>query len=132
MDVLVDSTIWSLALRRRSPDFVHAGALDRLIVAHQVRMIGPIRQECLSGIANFQTFQHLQERLRDFPDEPLVREDHERAAVMYNICRSRGVQGSHTDFLICAVAERLKLEIYTTDADFNAYAAHIPARRYHP
>jgi len=52
MPVLVDGSVWSLALRRSAPDQTHQSALNRLIVAGEVRIIGPIRQECLSGIAN--------------------------------------------------------------------------------
>ncbi|MDQ7017253.1 MAG: hypothetical protein Q9N68_12845 [Gammaproteobacteria bacterium] len=43
-----------------------------------------------------------------------------------NLCRSKGVQGSHTDFLICAVAMRKKFKIYTVDEDFRHYAKHMP------
>jgi hypothetical protein len=132
MEVLVDSCVWSVAIRRRSPEIVHRRAVERLIADSGVRIIGPIRQECLSGVADPAQYAHLRDFFRTFPDIPLVRDDHELAASFYNTCRSHGVQGSHTDFLICAVAERLELKIYTTDADFNAYAAHIPIRRYRP
>ncbi|PYR75773.1 MAG: hypothetical protein DMF86_14380 [Acidobacteria bacterium] len=59
-------------------------------------------------------------------DEPLDTADFERAAEHFNTCRARGVQGSNTDFLICAVAERRKLPILTNDADFSRVAAILP------
>ncbi|MEM7556386.1 MAG: hypothetical protein AAF378_20260 [Cyanobacteria bacterium P01_A01_bin.84] len=47
-----------------------------------------------------------------------------------NICRRQGIQGSHTDFLICAVATRLKMQIYTSDKDFSYYSKHLPISLY--
>jgi predicted nucleic acid-binding protein len=130
MAVLVDSSIWSLTLRRRAPDDVHQKSLAALITAHRVRIIGPIRQECLSGIADPNHYASVRERLRQFVDLVLARDDHELAAAFFNTCRSKGIQGSHTDFLICAVADRLRLSIYTTGADFDRYALHIPIKRH--
>jgi predicted nucleic acid-binding protein len=126
MNVLVDTPIWSAALRRRAASPKHAHALTQLIAASRTRIIGPIRQELLSGIAHRPTFEQIRDHLRLFPDIPLLQEDHERAAEFYNLCRARGLQGSHTDFLICAVADRLSLGLYTDDADFSNYARHIP------
>jgi predicted nucleic acid-binding protein len=52
--------------------------------------------------------------------------DFERAAEHFKTCRAQGVQGSNTDFLICAAAERRNLPILTTDADFTRFAAILP------
>ena len=57
-------------------------------------------------------------------------DDYIQAAEFYNICRKNGVQGSHIDFLICAVAVRLSVEIYTTDKDFLNYQKHLPIKLY--
>jgi predicted nucleic acid-binding protein len=91
-----------------------------------VAMIGAIRQELLSGIRTQASFERLRDHLRPFPDESLGAPDFERAAEHINTCRSHGVQGSNTDFLLCAVAERRKLPILTTDADFARVAAILP------
>jgi predicted nucleic acid-binding protein len=64
--------------------------------------------------------------LRPYPDEPLETGDFERAAEHFNTCRARGLPGSNSDFLICAVAERRKLPILTTDADFVRFAKVLP------
>jgi predicted nucleic acid-binding protein len=130
MAVLVDSSIWSLTLRRRAPDEVHQKSLAALIAAHRVRIIGPIRQECLSGIADPNHYASVRDHLRQFLDLALERDDHELAASFFNTCRSIGIRGSHTDFVICAVADRLGLSVYTTDADFDRYALHIPIKRH--
>ena len=129
MSVLVDTSVWSLALRRRtSRASRHANTLRQLIEDGRVRLIGPIRQELLSGIAQGKQFERLKEDLAAFPDEPIGTVDYETAAAMFNTCRGKGVQGSHTDFLICAVASRLGDEIYTTDADFKRYANQLPIK----
>ena len=129
MTALVDTPVWSAAFRRRieGPDR-EAGELRELIREGGVRIIGAVRQEVLSGIREPGQFERLRERLRDFPDLVLDEADHERAAEMYNTCRAKGVQGSNTDFLICAVAERRDMPILTTDGDFTHFAKHIPIR----
>jgi len=71
-------------------------------------------------------FIALRDRLRAFPDERLETEDFARAAEHFNTCRARGIQGSNTAFLICAVAERRGVPILTTDADFTRYAMVLP------
>lgn len=130
MSVLVDTVIWSQALRRRrdAADDQQVDVLRRMIEQGQVRMVGPIRQELLSGIAHTEQFDRLQVTLAAFPDEPIVTGDYESAARMFNTCRAKGVQGSHTDFLICAVASRLGDAIFTADADFARYAEHLPIK----
>ena len=129
MKVVVDTSVWSLALRRRSAVADIATArLSRLIVDGRVVMLGPVRQELLSGIRDRGVFDSLRERLRGFSDIALDAEDHETAADFINTCRRRGVQGSNTDFLICAAADRRGCSILTTDRDFGAFAAHLPVR----
>lgn len=92
----------------------------------KVGRIGPIRQELLSGIRNEDQFKRLENRLSAFPDVPLHSEDYVEAARYFNRCRSQGIQGSNTDFLICAVAVRHDLAIYTKDQDFLLFAKVLP------
>src|SRR5947199_9265564 len=82
-----------------------------------VEIIGPIRQELLSGIREHLQFERVREHLRRFPDLQITTDDYEEAASFYNRCRSKGIQGSATDFLICAVAIRTDLVIFTDDRD---------------
>lgn len=126
MKVLVDTSVWSLALRRRAPAHEAADELRRLIAHGRAGLIGPVRQEILSGVRDTAGFTRLRDHLRAFPDEAIERADHERAAEHFNTCRNAGVQGSNTDFLICAVAERHAMPILTTDADFTRYASLLP------
>jgi predicted nucleic acid-binding protein len=127
MKVLVDTSVWSLALRRHR-GVIHPAVqeLRSLIDEGRVAMIGPIRQELLSGIRAPEAFERLRDHLRPFADEPLETADFERAAEDFNLCRARGVQGSNTDFLICAAAARRKMPILTTDADFVRFALVLP------
>ena len=123
MKVLVDTSVWSLALRRRRPERQAAVAaeLARLIAEFEVAIIGPIRQELLSGIREEKQYLVLQEKLRAFPDLRLETADYEMAARFFNECRAKGVQGSNTDFLLCAVSVLRGMTIFTTDKDFDAY-----------
>jgi predicted nucleic acid-binding protein len=127
----VDTNIWSLALRR-SPQHVHASDVERisrfqdLIRDERVKMIGPIRQELLSGIREQPRFERIRKQLRAFPDELLTTQDYEGAAEHSNRCRSRGISGGTTDYLICAVAIARGWQVFTSDADFRVYASVLP------
>jgi predicted nucleic acid-binding protein len=126
MKVIVDTSVWSLALRRGVSEFLApVQELRHLIRDHRVQMLGPIRQEVLSGIRSEIQFTKLKKHLESFPDLPILTEDYVTAAQFFNRCRSEGVQGSNTDFLICAVAVRNRFSIYTTDKDFELFSKHL-------
>jgi predicted nucleic acid-binding protein len=131
--VLVDTPVWSLALRRHSPAAdSHVAEMTHLVQEGRVGIVGPIRQEILSGIRDRVAFDRLRDHLHAFPDEPLRTADYERAAEHFNACRAIGLQGSNTDFLLCAIAERCTMPILTTDADFARYAKVLPIRLHTP
>ena len=130
MKVLVDTSVWSLAFRRRAPADASVEVLRRLITAGRAAIVGPIRQEILSGIRDGKVFERLRDQLASFPDEPIVTADYERAAEFFNACRRRGLQGSNTDFLLCAVANRHRMPLLTTDDDFAHYAGVVPLTLY--
>jgi predicted nucleic acid-binding protein len=128
MKVLVDTSVWSLALRRRSPSHPSVEELRGLITAGRAAMVGPVRQEVLSGIRDGTAFERLRDHLSAFPDERITTTDYERAAEFFNRCRATGLQGSSTDFLLCAVAIRGQMPLLTTDGDFSRYAKVLPLR----
>jgi predicted nucleic acid-binding protein len=128
MKVLVDMCIWSQVLRHKSPDAELAGKLRELIRNAQVAIIGPIRQELLSGIPQSKQFEQLKEFLSAFEDIMLRNEHFEKAAEYCNICRRKGIQGSTIDFLICAVAFIENLVIFTVDKDFANYKKYLPLK----
>jgi predicted nucleic acid-binding protein len=96
--------------------------MAELVEEGRVVLIGPIRQEILSGVADPRQFDRLRNHLRAFTDEPLVLRDYEEAARCHNDCRAAGVAGSPIDFLICAVARVRRLAIFTVDRDFQLYS----------
>jgi hypothetical protein len=71
--VLVDTSIWSLALRRGQAVSPEAGELGRLVAEGLVEIIGPIRQEILSGISQPRQFEMLRSQMEAFEDLPLSR-----------------------------------------------------------
>jgi len=116
MMVLVDTPIWWLALRRsisalNPREQILTAALRELIRDRRAKLIGPVRQELLSGIRLESTFQHLRDQLRAFDEPGLEVGDYEQAAHFNNQCRSRGIAGSPADFIICAAALRRDWQI---------------------
>ena len=131
MKVIVDTSIWSLALRRgKSQDTSILIELESLISDFRVQLIGPIRQELLSGIKSDEQFNSLKRYLSSFPDYQIQSEDFVLAAQFFNQCRSKGIQGSNTDFLICAIAVNNNWQIYTSDQDFTHFQKIIPIQLY--
>jgi len=137
MNTLVDTSVWSLALRRRPRDLT---AAERLIVDELVdltregraHIIGVIRQELLSGIKAAPQDQKLRAALRAFPDEPIETSDYEAAAKASNDFRSRGIAASVVDALICQIALARQWSVFTTDPDFKAYAKVLPIKLHVP
>jgi len=105
--------------------------LRSLIEEDRVQLPGVVRQEVLSGIKHPEQFKKIRVLLRPFPDEPLDIEDYEIAARANNTCRTKGVALSVVDALICAIALRKELPIFTTDIDFKHYA-RVLALKLHP
>lgn len=166
MQVLVDTSVWSLVLRRnpstaglvssatgsdaapgsaehsaehsaaavaaRLVALAAATALRDLVADGRAAMLGVIRQELLCGIKSTRQFVQLRNALQGFVDISLRSTDHELAAEFFNTCRSCGVQGSNTDFLICAVASARQMPILSTDQDFDLYQQHLPIQLWKP
>jgi len=129
--VLVDTPIWSYALRSNCKGFEkQVSKLESLIFDQRVLIMGPIRQEVLSGYSDMRQFEKLREKLSYFENVPIAEADYVEAARLSNLCRQKGIQGSHTDFLICAVSIRLEAEIFTSDQDFSFYQKHIPIKQH--
>ena len=133
MPVLVDTSVWSL-LFRRDQDKLNAQqrsaveTLRSLIAEKRVKVIGPIRQELLSGIRNTDQFERLRHRFRAFEDEELTTADYEFAALISCKCRTLGISTSAIDSLICSIASSRDWEIFTFDEDFRHYSKAVPVR----
>jgi predicted nucleic acid-binding protein len=137
VNVLVDTSVWSLALRRKARDL---NANERRIVAEltelvgegRARITGIIRQELLSGIRFPAQFEKLRTEIAAFPDEAVQTADHESAAESSNTCRARGIAVSVVDALLCAIALKRGWSIFTTDPDFSHYARVVAFELHRP
>ena len=133
MKIIVDTCIWSLALRRNTvTDNLYVEELKNLIEEIRVQFIGPIRQELLSGIKSKKQFNTLKLHLEAFEDIELEAKDYALAAEYFNAARKKGIQGSNTDFLICAISSRHKMPILTTDKDFTNFQSIFPVSLHVP
>jgi predicted nucleic acid-binding protein len=131
MNVLVDTSVWSLALRRKRENLDDnerrlVMELSELIREGRAKLVGLVRQELLSGIKSIEQYEKLRLYLRAFPDERIDTSDHEEAAKAGNRCRTKGIVVSIVDVLLCAVTVRRDWSIFTTDPDFSHYATVLP------
>lgn len=131
--ILVDTPVWSLALRRKAADLAPAERhltrlLHQMIDEGRVELLGSVRQELLSGLREEAQFRRLRDFLRDFPDTAVATVDYEEAARAANQCRRAGISTSPADMLVCAIALRHDWEIFTTDRDFTHYGSVLKIR----
>lgn len=137
MMVLVDTPVWSLALRRRAVDLgseerLLTQALYELVREGRVQLLGATRQEVLSGIRDESQFRRIRNDLRAFDDISLGVSDYEEAAHMSNKCRGAGIAGTAVDMLICSVSVHHGWQIFSTDRDFTHYAEVLPIQMFSP
>jgi predicted nucleic acid-binding protein len=131
LNVLVDTSVWSLALRRNAAQLSGAekllvAELSELIREGRARMVGLVRQELLSGIRAAEQYEKLRLHLASFPDERIETSDYGHAARAGNQCRAKGIVVSIVDVFLCAAAMRRDWAIFTTDPDFTRYAKVLP------
>lgn len=127
MKVIVDTSVWSLALRsdQKVNNSHHVALFRELITDGRVVLLGVVRQEILSGIRQPHQYNQLKNYLSGFPHLELDIKDYEVAAEFYNTCRHQGVKGANTDFLICAAAVRRNYSILSTKKDFDNFSQYI-------
>ncbi|MBK8801168.1 MAG: PIN domain-containing protein [Fibrobacteres bacterium] len=120
--VLVDTNIWSTFFRRNKPeDQKLRSNLEMLMQENRISMIGPVRQEILTGIRDYSKFLLLKEYLQAFDDEPITTEAFEYAAKVANECMKNGIAISSGDAIIVSMIALHGFEIYTNDQDFARY-----------
>ncbi len=129
--ILVDSSVWSLALRRRRADLhplerALTFTLRDLIIEGNTAIIGPVRQEVLSGISSEPAYRNVRLQLMAIPDLPLDNAIWELAAEFFNTCRTGGIAAEAIDMTICAASSTHNTPIFTIDPDFSHYAKHLP------
>jgi predicted nucleic acid-binding protein len=129
VNIVVDTSVWSLLLRReqRNEENVFLKRLrDHLQSEDIIHLVGPVLQELLDGIKHQKQFDLLVEYLEPFPLIQCIRTDFVTAARLKNICRNKGIQASSIDFLIASVCVNRKYPLLTSDNDFGLIANHFP------
>ena len=128
MSAIVDTSVWSHALRRTTPTTdPQAAKLAELLRQRQpVALLGVILQELLQGIRDAATFERIEAYMEPFPMIELTRRDYVAAARLGNLCRSKGVQVSVVDSLIAAACVEHDCALLTCDQDFQHIARFCP------
>jgi hypothetical protein len=125
--ILVDTSVWSLALRRDAPPAMpEVARLKDALVAGEVVTTGLILQELLQGLGGPRARAQIVARFAALPLLMPDREDHVQAADVRNRCRRAGVQLGTIDALIAQLCLRHQLTLLTTDRDFSHAARHVP------
>jgi predicted nucleic acid-binding protein len=137
LSTVVDTSVWSFSLRRKPADLNQTeraivNELTQLIAEDEVRLLGIVRQEILSGIRAPAQFEKLRSVLRAFPDTEVGLPDYESAAQTSNQFQTKGITISVVDALICAVALNRDWTIFTTDSDFKRFAKSLSIRLHAP
>jgi predicted nucleic acid-binding protein len=133
LSVFVDTSVWSLLLRRERPEDVRqVGALIyALEIGECVVTTGFVLQELLQGFSGLRAFDQIVERFSALPLLMPDRDDHVGAAALRNLCRERGVQLGTIDALLSRLRARHELTLLTTDPQFGFVAKLCPLRIWH-
>jgi predicted nucleic acid-binding protein len=126
MTLLVDTSVWSLALRRDPPLVVpQVTALRQALEAEDIVVTtGLVLQELLQGFARPSAREDIIEHFAALPMVTPNREDHIAAAQLRNTCRRAGIQMGTIDALLAQLCIHHGLTLLTTDKDFSHAALH--------
>ncbi|MFU8887925.1 MAG: PIN domain-containing protein [Trueperaceae bacterium] len=127
MNLFVDTSVWSLALRRDAPVAAPevAALREALLGAQLVVTTGVVVQELLQGFAGP---SRLVERLTALDIVHPDLDDHVEAAEIRNACRRRGVQIGTIDALLIHSCRRHDLVLLSTDGDFRSARVRVAFR----
>lgn len=130
MRIFVDTSVWSLALRRDRPgESPHVERLDSALGGDDsVFVTGIVLQEILQGFAGPKARDRIIEAFSALPLITPTREDHIDAAELRNACRRRGIQLGAIDALLAQLCVRHDLTMLTADCDFAQAAEVVPLR----
>ena len=126
MSLFVDTSVWSLALRRDEPaGRAEVGMLVRAVEGGETLLTtGLVLQELLQGFAGPKSRSEIVERFSALPLIAPDRDDHIEAAKLRNHCRRKGVQIGTIDALLAQLCLRHDLTMLTADQDFTRFAEH--------
>lgn len=127
MNLFVDTSVWSLALRRDGTS--NEPSVRRLREAldsgEGVFTTGLVLQELLQGFHGPAARQAILDRFASLPLLVPDRSDHVEAAASRNVCRRHGVQVGTIDALLAQLCVRHDLVMLSTDRDFTLMAPHV-------
>lgn len=125
MSLFVDTSVWSLALRRAEPpDGPHVHRLrDALQTGEVIFTTGIVLQELLQGFSGAKATAQIIERFAALPYLVPDRKDHIGAAELRNVCRRAGLQVGTIDALLAQLCIERGLEMLSTDRDFEGVAS---------
>lgn len=134
MTLFVDTSVWSLALRRDPPEArPEADALaDAIRSGETVVTTGLVLQELLQGFSGPRARTRIIEHFGALPMITPDRRDHVDAAELRNTCRRRGLQLGTIDALLAQICVRHGLVMLTTDRDFHHAASLVDLRVWTP
>jgi predicted nucleic acid-binding protein len=125
LSLFVDTSVWSLALRRNFPSSAMGLALIRAIEAGEpIVTTGLVLQELLQGFRGPKDREQILDRFSAIPLLVPDRDDHIRAAELRNRCRRAGVQIGTVDALLAELCIHHELTMLTSDNDFTHIAKH--------
>lgn len=130
MSLFVDTSVWSLALRRNSPSAVaEVQALTRAIEAGEtIVTTGLVLQEILQGFSGPKASAEILDRFSAVPLLVPDRDDHIQAADLRNRCRRAGIQIGTIDALFAELCIRHDLTMLSADNDFKDVAGQCPLK----
>ena len=134
MSLFVDTSVWSLALRRDSSgEAPEPGRLREALASREaVYTAGIVLQELLQGFRGPTARDAIVQRFASLPMIVPDRDDHVAAADIRNTCRRHGVQLGTVDALLARLCLHHDLELLTTDGDFHHASRHTPLRIWRP
>jgi predicted nucleic acid-binding protein len=134
VSLFVDTSVWSLALRRDAPEASPevVALRDAITAGDTILMTGLVLQELLQGFAGPKARAQILERFSAVPLLVPDRDDHIDAATLRNACRRAGIQVGTIDALIAQLCVRHGLTLLSTDQDFENIARNAPLKVWPP
>ena len=128
MSLFVDTSVWSLALRRDQPQEGREVKLLHRALSEGIAIFttGLVLQELLQGFLGAKASSQIIERFGALPFIIPDKADYIQAAEIRNKCRRKGIQTGTIDVLLAQLCLRHELELLTTDNDFNYISKVFP------
>jgi hypothetical protein len=127
--VLVDSSVWIEALRRRGDIQVKLG-VEGLIEVYEAQWCSPVRIEVIGG-ARLEERRRLGEYFSVIPYRSTTERDWQNAAALAWRLRDHGLTVPWLDVLIAAIAIEDSVRLYTIDDHFRQISGIVPALRFY-